>query len=329
MTRCLLDGDALAAFNRHASTQTQVNDAKYTLCVQALANHVFPKNALAVQRQWFHRYLHKRIEDSMHEFVAWINEINGMMGEFPPDFYKMQMISKTEMKDLLEFAVPTSWRVKMVEHAFHPIEHDLPDIVEFCEWQEFTERVTKSTQSGDNNQSSNTRNNNQTKGKNSETGQQRHDKVDTLQYAQSNRMNKHKRPTTIVSFEKSDGCDGCALHAKATDHMTAECHVIRKQIDNMRAQWNAQLQNTFKKQKTNNQPKKQGGDLHAMLDDVKKSNRVVQLVESVRQLSLLWVISYKREKKQRPMTETQTVFSQSWNNLHWVTSMIMNSMTLT
>jgi septal ring factor EnvC (AmiA/AmiB activator) len=126
------------------------------------------------------------------------------------------------------------------------------------------------TQSGDNNQSSNTRNNNQNKGKNSEMGQQRHDKVDTLQYAQSNRMNKNKRPTTIVSFEKSDGCDGCALHVKATDHMTAECHVIRKQIDNMQAQWNAQLQNTFKKQKTNNQPKKQGGNLHAMLDDVKK-----------------------------------------------------------
>jgi hypothetical protein len=133
MTRCLLNGDVLAAFNRHASTQTQVYDAKYTLCVQALANHVFPKNALAVQRQWFHRYLHKRIEDSMREFVARINEINGMMGEFPPDFDETQMISETEMKDLLEFTVPTSWRVKMVEHAFHPIEYDIPDIVEFCE----------------------------------------------------------------------------------------------------------------------------------------------------------------------------------------------------
>jgi hypothetical protein len=133
MTRRLLDGDALAAFNTKAVTLSQETEANYTLCMQALSIHVFPKNALTIQRQWFHRYLHKRMENSMREFVARINEINAMMEEFPPSFTKDQMISDSEMKDLLEFAIPISWRVKMAEHAFRPIEHSVPDIVEFCE----------------------------------------------------------------------------------------------------------------------------------------------------------------------------------------------------
>jgi hypothetical protein len=77
----------------------------------------------------------------MRGFVARINEINEMMVEFPSNFDETQMISEPEMKDLLEFAVPTSWRVKMVEHALHPIEHDIPNIAELCERQEFTEKL--------------------------------------------------------------------------------------------------------------------------------------------------------------------------------------------
>jgi hypothetical protein len=55
-----------------------------------------------------------------------------MMQEFPPGFTLEQRISDSEMKDLLEFAIPISWRVKMAEHAFIPIEHEVPDIVDFC-----------------------------------------------------------------------------------------------------------------------------------------------------------------------------------------------------
>jgi hypothetical protein len=56
-------------------------------------------------------------------------------------------------------------------------------------------------------------------------------------------------------------------------HTTAECHVISKQVDNMREQWNAQPHNTFKRQKTGNDKYKQqkkNGDLHTLLDDVNK-----------------------------------------------------------
>jgi hypothetical protein len=272
MTRRLLDGDALAAFNTKAVTLSQETEANYTLCMQALSIHVFPKNALTIQRQWFHRYLHKRMENSMREFVARINEINAMMEEFPPSFTKDQMISDSEMKDLLEFAIPISWRVKMAEHAFRPIEHSVPDIVEFCERLEFTENAMKSIpNNGGNHQPNQTQSQSNYKGKNSEQGQKCRDNVDALTHATSKqKSNKHKRPGKVVSYKDSDGSDGCRLHIWATDHTTAECRVISKQIDSMRAQYEAQPHNVNKRQKTNNSQPKQGGDLHVMLDTVNK-----------------------------------------------------------
>jgi hypothetical protein len=200
----------------------------------------------------------------MREFVARINEINAMMEEFPPGFNKEQQISNSEMKDLLEFAIPISWRVKMAEHAFRPIEHEVSDIVEFCEWLEFTENATKSIP---NNQSNQTQSQSNNKGKNSEQGQKSQDNVGALPQATSKqRTNKHKQPGKVVSYKDSNGSDGCCLHIWATDHTTDKCHVIHKQVDNMRAQYEAQPRNANKREKTNNSQPKPGGNLHVLLD---------------------------------------------------------------
>jgi hypothetical protein len=191
MTRRLLDGEALASFNTKAAMAQETN-ANYVLYMHELASHVFPKNALTIQRRWFHRYLHKRVDNSMREFVTTINEINNMMKEFPPGFNDEQKISDSEMKDLLEFAIPISWRVKMAEHAFIPIEHEVPDIVDFCELLEFMETATKSISNL--NQQNNQTQQSQTKGKNSAQGQQSQDNVGTLppQATSKQRTNKHK-----------------------------------------------------------------------------------------------------------------------------------------
>jgi hypothetical protein len=84
MIRRVLEGDALAAFKKAAAEEAVETTVSYDKCHEKLTEHVFPKNALVTQRQWFHRYLHKKSTDSMREFVARINEINAMMVEFPP-----------------------------------------------------------------------------------------------------------------------------------------------------------------------------------------------------------------------------------------------------
>jgi hypothetical protein len=84
----------------------------------------------------------------------------------------------------------------------------------------------------------------------------------------NNQPKKHKRPGKVMSFKDSDGNDGCHLHIWATDHTTAECCVIQKQVDNMQAQWDAQphTNTNNKRQKTNNSKPKQGGNLHVLID---------------------------------------------------------------
>jgi hypothetical protein len=284
--------------------------------MQALLIHVFPNNALTIQRQWFHRYLHKRIDNSMREFAARINEINAMMEEFPPEFKKEQQISDSEMKDLLEFAIPVSWRVKMAEHAFRPIEHSVPDIVDFCERLEFTENAMKSIPNIQTNQTQSQSNN---KGKNSEQGQKSQDNVDALPHATSRqRTNKHKRPDKVVSYKDSNGSDGCRLHIWATDHTTAECRVIQKQIDGMRAQYEAQPRNANKRQKTNNSQPKQGGDLHVLLDTV--NDVKARLEKELKQLqttcgkrkavSLMDNIVVKKEEKSNSKNITENFSSE-------------------
>jgi uncharacterized membrane protein YheB (UPF0754 family) len=121
-----------------------------------------------------------------------------------------------------------------------------------------------------------------------------------------------------VSYKDSNGSDGCRLHIWATDHTTAECRVIQKQIDGMRAQYEAQPRNANKRQKTNNSQPKQGGDLHVLLDtvnDVKarieKELKQLQTTCGKRKaVSLMDNIVVKKEEKSNSKNITENFSSE-------------------
>jgi hypothetical protein len=46
--------DALAIFNKEALTLVQEDEENFQKCLKALANHLFPKNALNSQKAWLH-----------------------------------------------------------------------------------------------------------------------------------------------------------------------------------------------------------------------------------------------------------------------------------
>ena len=52
MARRVLYGDALAVFDKEALTLVQEDEENFQKCLKALANHVFPKNALSSQKAW-------------------------------------------------------------------------------------------------------------------------------------------------------------------------------------------------------------------------------------------------------------------------------------
>jgi hypothetical protein len=261
MTRRLLDGDALAAFNKAATAAGNETLANYNTVMKALAVHVFPKNALAIQRQWFRRYMKKTNKYTMREYVARVIEMNAMMVEFPPAFNDTQLIKEEEMKDLLEFSVPWAWRIEMVKQAFRPLEHDIADIVEFCERQELCESVMKALKNGNSATSRST------------GGSKKPPKI--RKERATGRTNKHKRQGRCASYNESGGRDGCREHPDAVTHTTAECRVVQAKMGNGNFTTAARSRGMgSKRQRTSEKmPDKfrpSGGDLHTLLDSVQK-----------------------------------------------------------
>jgi len=283
MARRVLDADALAIFNKEALTLVQEDEVNFKKCLQALADHVFPKNALSSQKAWLRRSddVKKKADMSTRTWTARLQEINQMLMEFPP-FSKTQKLSDADFVEVIEYGIPHSWRTKMVEQGFVPVDHTLAEIVEFCEKMEYAEEMTG-------------RNNSQNNQNNRKTGQ--HAEADSasgdthtgaLLHAKTSQRGSKKRRERRTSFAESGGSDGCALHVNATDHTTGECRVLLSQAKKMRATWDAQPREGYpnKRQKTQNnnnnnhkggnQNKRNNGDFHTLLEQIEQVKESVQ-----------------------------------------------------
>ena len=65
-----------------------------------------------------------------------------MLSEFPPSFSRTQRISDEDFVEVIEYGIPHSWRMKMAEQGFVPVNHTLAEIVEFCNKMEYAEEMT-------------------------------------------------------------------------------------------------------------------------------------------------------------------------------------------
>jgi NACalpha-BTF3-like transcription factor len=268
MTRKVLTGDALAVFQEAAYAQIVEDDNSYAICIDALALHVFPKNALTHQKAWMRRseYAHKPIKAKTRTWVARLNEINQMLAQFPPFFSEAQMLEEDELIEIIEYGIPTSWRVKMVDQSFIPGDHTLTQLIEFCEKEETTEQMMTDAKpdSGNGNQ--------QSKSNNGNNANKTNDR--------SSGGNKRKTyDTVIVSYEESGGKDGCLIHTKATNHTSNQCHVLKNKVAKLNQSWqdSSDKQSPQKRQRTGNSngnrgtnPSKNGGDLHVIMEQFKK-----------------------------------------------------------
>lgn len=279
MARRVLEGDALATFNESTmGIETQVT---FIESMKALASHIFPNFALSNQRAWLRRSddVRKKPNMSTRRWAARLNEINQMLLEFPPKFNETQKLSEDDFIEVIEYGIPQSWRAKMVEQGFIPIQHTLAEIIEFCEKMEYAEEMVGTPNKTKNNSYQGK------SGQNAEADPSGGDHyTGSLQNAKPSPGSSRKRRERHTSYAESNGGDGCCLHENATDHTTGECRVLLAQAKRMRAVWDAQPreQNSAKRQKTNNNnyskgngnkgtyQKKNNGDFHTLLNQTKR-----------------------------------------------------------
>jgi len=279
MARRVLEGDALATFNEKAYTLGIESEENFKKSMEALASHIFPKYALSNQKAWLRRSddVRKKPQMSTRTWAARLNEINQMLIEFPPKFNETQMIPKEDFIEVIEYGIPQSWRAKMVEQGFIPIQHTLAEIIEFCEKMEYAEEMIGPSKNKNNSSQGQ-------KGQNAEADPSGGDSNSgSLSNAKTSQGSKNKRRERHTSFAESNRNDGCCLHINATDHTTGECRVLLAQAKRMRAVWEAQPreQHSAKRQKTNNNNnnnnnnnkggyQKNNGDFHTLLDQVER-----------------------------------------------------------
>jgi hypothetical protein len=201
-----------------------------------------------------------------------------MLIEFPTKFNSSQRLSEDDFIEIIEYGIPQSWRAKMVEQSFIPVQHMLAEIIEFCEKMEYAEEMISTPNSNKNNSYQGKTGQNaeaDPSGGDSNTG--------SLKNAKPSQGSVKRRRERHQSYAESNGGDGCCLHANATDHMTGECRVLLAQAKRMRAVWDAQpRENLVKRQKTNNNNSKQGngnqrtykktsnGDFHTLLNQAER-----------------------------------------------------------
>ena len=141
LTRRLLHGDALAAFEAGAAAAGAETNVHFTQAVNSLIEHVFPSRALAIQKRVMRRNFRKPKEMTTRTFMARLVEINNYLSQFPPFNGDDQKMDEEELLDIGEYAVPSSWQRQMVMHDYDPTEGTTQDLVAFCKRIEQVEQL--------------------------------------------------------------------------------------------------------------------------------------------------------------------------------------------
>jgi len=138
LTRRLLDGNALTAFNLKAEEFETETNPNLLEVIEDLTRHVFPIKALQTQKRFMRRFLRKARDMKTRKYVSHVCEINQMLVHFPAADQDSRL-PNDEMLDFLEFGMPSSWQKAMILQDFDPVDHTMAELVSFCERLELTE----------------------------------------------------------------------------------------------------------------------------------------------------------------------------------------------
>jgi hypothetical protein len=145
MTRRLLKGDALAAFDRAAEENGGETNHNYDACMKALAAHVIPRRALRLQKRYMCRYMRKPRDVKIRPHVARVKEMSAQLDKFPAATAGPHRFTKDELIDIVDHGNPSRWQCQMTLQGFDPQDHTLEELIEFCKRIEATEPAEETT----------------------------------------------------------------------------------------------------------------------------------------------------------------------------------------
>eukprot|EP00957_Ditylum_brightwellii_P068437 5196069-Ditylum_brightwellii.AAC.1 len=129
----LLKGNALTVFKQAEIDHSTQSVTHFELCLDDVAEHVFPEKAGQTQKCYMHRNLQLVGEMTIKEWVAQVLELSEYLKNFPVhNRNQVQPLDKDKILDILEYGVPVVWRREFTVQGFDPVDQGLKKFVEFC-----------------------------------------------------------------------------------------------------------------------------------------------------------------------------------------------------
>ena len=132
MTRRLLEGKALADFNASVTTNGYNETVQnLNLVLNDVAVPIFPTRALQKQRRSMRRKMPKPFGMPVSHYWARLVELNEYLLLFP-GADENSRIDDDDLKEILEFGIPETWRMYMTITRFISANETPASIVNFC-----------------------------------------------------------------------------------------------------------------------------------------------------------------------------------------------------
>ena len=110
--------------------------------LKAVSHDVFPHRALSNQLCWMQRHMRKPASMGIRQFVAAVTQMNAKLLCFP-GASTSDLIQAEKLVELMEFALPESWRAKFDLAGYVPTNHDKYQLIAEGEQIERAAALTK------------------------------------------------------------------------------------------------------------------------------------------------------------------------------------------
>lgn len=214
IVRTILQGESkachdVAVDDNKAAPGNDVTDADIQAGLDAVALTVFPHRALMTQMHWMQRHMRKPWDLSVRRTMAAINRINNALPKFPGGS-AADKFSERELIELLEVALPQSWKQALDFKSFVPSEHTKLEFITECETIERTQMDQKP------------HGNDNTSNKRDHGGFNNHGNNKRKHDNDSNKRQSGGNKTWKKSKSNQSNNEHCSVHGKG-GHDSADC----------------------------------------------------------------------------------------------------------
>ena len=216
LMQLLLKGKALQHFNNKAQELETKTNPHHKMCLNAVSKHIFPKNALQMQKCYLHKVcLHVSMTISAY-FTCWC-QINDYLAMFPPHGRAVQKLRDDEIVELIYDQLPSCMQGNLQHmNDFDINETDLTSFRKAFECLKLSYLLDKKLVNS----------------KKSETLKKDEEKSNGKQLGKKCTNNTNE--SLPASAKKP-----CLLHGTCS-HTTEECKVVKEQISCMKAMYEVQ-----------------------------------------------------------------------------------------